>query len=114
MIKCLIQIQSTDAFQFPIYYHETFTRQDLRVSYPEYVRLKKIQNEAIKIDQVVRALLCVFNEEELTQNPDYQKLLRLYEPLKPILPLTYLETVGGKIDLASGHPGKLPPGSRCP
>ena len=72
-----------------------------------------IQNEAIKIDQVVRAILCVFDEEELTRNTYYQKLLRLYGPLEPILPLTYLDTVGGKIDLASA-PAKLPPGARCP
>ena len=83
------------------------------MSYPEYIRLKKIQNEAIKIDQVMRALLCVFNEEDLTRNTNYQKLLRLYGPLEPILPLTYLDMVGGKIDLTSA-PAKLPAGARCP
>ena len=60
------------------------------MSFPQYVRLKQIQNEAIKMDQLIRALKKIFSPEELANNAHYQELLKLYNPLKQILPPDYL------------------------
>ena len=72
-----------------------------------------IQNQAIKVDQALRTLLCNFNAKELFNNSKYKKLVRLYKPLESILPKPYLDTVGGKIYFTSGL-GRLPPFTRCP
>ena len=71
-----------------------------------------IQNKAIRVDQVLRTLLCNFNAKELFNNSKYTKLVKLYKPLESILPKSYLDTVGGKIYFTTG-PGRLPPFTRC-
>jgi len=62
--------------------------------YIEYLKLKRLQHEVIKMDQVIRALLVLFPTDELEEQVEFQELVRLYKPLVKLLPKDYLDTMG--------------------
>ena len=62
----------------------------MRVSYPQYLRLKAIQNEVIKMDKMIRSMVARYDLEELETNQYWVELLELYETMKKILPEDYL------------------------
>ena len=62
----------------------------MRVSYPQYLRLKAIQNEVIKMDKMIRSMVARYDLEELETNQYWVELLELYETMKKILPADYL------------------------
>lgn len=66
----------------------------MRVSYPQYLRLKSIQNEVIKMDQTIRRMVRLHNPIVLARNPYWMELLEFYDTMKKMLPNEYLETVG--------------------
>ena len=63
---------------------------DIRVSYPQYLRLVAIQREVIRMDQKIRHMLSMYNEMELAQNPHWMEILELYDALKKMLPADYI------------------------
>merc|ERR1719204_2911657 len=67
---------------------------DIEVTFPQYFRLKRLQHEVIKMDQVIRALLVLFPTDELEDQVEFQDLVRLYKPLVKLLPKEYLDTMG--------------------
>ena len=66
----------------------------MRVSYPQYLRLKNLQKEVIKMDQMIRHMVKVHDINQLASNPYWIELLELYDAMKKMLPPEYLETVG--------------------
>ena len=66
----------------------------MRVSYPQYLRLKSIQAEVIRMDQTIRQYAASHTLEELNQNPHWLELVDLYESMKKILPEGYHEQHG--------------------
>jgi len=67
---------------------------DIEVTFPQYIRLKRLQHEVIKMDQVIRALLVLFPTDELEEQVEFQELVRLYKPLVKLLPKDYLDAMG--------------------
>ena len=68
----------------------------MRVSYPQYLRLKAIQKEVIKMDQMIRFMVRQHKPAELAKNPYWMELLELYDAMKKMLPQDYLAVVGYK------------------
>ena len=66
----------------------------MRVSYPQYLRLKSIQAEVIRMDKTIRKYAAAHTLEELNQNPHWLELVDLYESMKKILPEGYHEQQG--------------------
>ena len=66
----------------------------MRVSYPQYLRLKSIQAEVIRMDQTIRMYAATHTLKELNQNPHWLELVDLYESMKKILPKDYHEEHG--------------------
>ena len=64
----------------------------MRVSYPQYLRLKSIQTEVIRMDKMIRSMLARYKLRELEANPYWIELVDLYETMKKILPAEYLES----------------------
>merc|ERR1712018_186826 len=64
----------------------------MRVSYPQYLRLKSIQTEVIRMDRMIRSMLARYKLRELEANPYWIELVDLYETMKRILPAEYLES----------------------
>ena len=62
----------------------------MRVSYPQYLRLKSIQAEVIRMDKMIRSMIGKYALEELDSNPHWVELVDLYESMKKILPAEYL------------------------
>ena len=58
----------------------------MRVSYPQYLRLKALQEKVIKLDLLIKALQRQYNQQELDQMPQYKRLLNLHQSLTPFLP----------------------------
>ena len=67
----------------------------MHVSYPQYVRLRAIQKEVIKMDQMIRRMVRTHDPQELAANPHWMELLELYDAMKKMLPQEYLRAVGG-------------------
>ena len=72
----------------------------MRVSYLQYLRLVAIQKEVIRMDQTIRHMLSTYDEMELAQNPHWMELLELYDSLKKMLPVDYLEQLGTTPDFS--------------
>ena len=66
----------------------------MRVSYPQYLRLKSIQAEVIRMDQMIRRMAQSHTIDELNQNPHWLELVDLYESMKKILPEGYHQQHG--------------------
>ena len=66
----------------------------MRVSYPQYLRLKAIQAEVIRMDQMIRRMAKSHTIDELNQNPHWLELVDLYESMKKILPEGYHQQHG--------------------
>jgi hypothetical protein len=64
----------------------------MRVSYPQYLRLKSIQAEVIRMDVMIRSMIGKYDLKELAANPHWVELVDLYESMKKILPAEYLES----------------------
>ena len=62
----------------------------MRVSYPQYLRLKSIQAEVIRMDKMIRSMTGKYDLQELASNPHWVELVDLYESMKKILPEEYL------------------------
>lgn len=62
----------------------------LRVSYPQYLRLRLLQEKVIKLDQVMRQMLSIYPIEVLESNPRWNTLVSLHSSLKKVLPPEYL------------------------
>ena len=62
----------------------------MRVSYPQYLRLKSLQERVIKMDQTLSKIASVVPEEELATHPKWNKLVKLYASLRKVLPSEYL------------------------
>jgi hypothetical protein len=65
----------------------------IQVSYPQYVRLRSIQREVIKMDRIIRRMMRTHAPLELAQNPLWIELLELYDATKKMLPEEYLRSV---------------------
>ena len=63
----------------------------MRVSYPQYLRLKSIQGQVIRMDKMIRNMLSQHPLSELTGNPHWEELIEMYRIMKKILPAEYLE-----------------------
>ena len=61
----------------------------MRVSYPQYLRLKSIQGQVIRMDKMIRALLENHTLTELAGNPHWEKLIELYQTMEEFLPEGY-------------------------
>ena len=64
----------------------------MRVSYPQYLRLKSIQAEVIRMDKMIRSMVDRHALSELALNPHWSELLELYENMNKMLPEEYLKT----------------------
>ena len=62
----------------------------MRVSYPQYLRLKSIQAEVIRMDKMIRSMVGKYASDELDANPHWAELVDLYDSMKKILPAEYL------------------------
>ena len=72
----------------------------MHVSYPQYIRLRNIQREVIKMDQMIRRMVRTHSLADLAQNPHWMELLELYDAMKKMLPEDYLDAVGGENPMA--------------
>eukprot|EP00095_Tigriopus_kingsejongensis_P011783 maker-scaffold119_size336447-snap-gene-2.28 protein:Tk11783 transcript:maker-scaffold119_size336447-snap-gene-2.28-mRNA-1 annotation:"hypothetical protein" len=61
----------------------------MTVSYPQYIRLRNIQREVIRMDKVIRRMRQTRDPMELAQNPHWTELMELYDALKSMLPVDY-------------------------
>ncbi|TRY61418.1 hypothetical protein TCAL_15000 [Tigriopus californicus] len=68
----------------------------MSVSYSQYVRLRNIQREVIRMDKVIRKMARSHDPVELAQNPHWLELLELYDALKKMLPEDYVNSNGGE------------------
>ena len=57
-----------------------------QVSYPTYVRLTRLQDKVLRLKRMIQMLHMKYTEEQLENLPQYQKLMKLYTSLKPLLP----------------------------
>lgn len=73
----------------------------MSVSYPQYVRLRNIQREVIRMDQVIRKMARSHDPLDLAQNPHWVELLELYDALKKMLPEDYVSSNGGGVGVIS-------------
>ena len=74
----------------------------MHVSYPQYVRLRRIQREVIRMDRLIRELSSAHDREVLERNPHWRELLALYDALKKMLPQDYLVGEIRKLCLQGG------------
>ena len=65
----------------------------MRVSYPQYLRLKIIQKEVIRMDQLIRFAMRTQDIRKLAKDPYWYELLEMYDAMKKMLPHDYLESV---------------------
>ena len=57
-----------------------------KVSYPTYVRLTRLQEKVIKLEKMIVLLHHRYTMDQLEHLPQYQRLMSLYNSLKPLLP----------------------------
>ena len=62
----------------------------MSVSYPQYLRLKNLQERAIKMDQTLEKIASVVPREKLRTHPKWKKLVKLQAMLRKVLPEEYL------------------------
>ena len=62
----------------------------MRVSYPQYLRLKNLQERVIKMDQTLAKIASVVPKEKLKSHPKWNKLVKLHASLRKVLPSEYL------------------------
>ena len=72
----------------------------MRVSYPQYLRLMKLQEKVIKLDIIIRTVSARIPRKELEQIPKWHTLVSLHRSLKKLLPAEYLaQFPNGRPDL---------------
>ena len=68
----------------------TYKFSGMRVSYPQYLRLKNLQERVIKMDQTLSKIASVVPKEKLMSHPKWNKLVKLHASLRKVLPSEYL------------------------
>lgn len=58
----------------------------MRVSYPQYLRLKALQDKVVELDKIIRRLQCEKSQAELDAMPQWATLVALHKNLKTLLP----------------------------
>ena len=58
----------------------------MRVSYPQYLRLKALQKKVIRLDLVMKRLRASVPREQLERMPKWHRLVTLHEALSKMLP----------------------------
>ena len=66
--------------------HNLRLSHDQQVSYPQYLRLVKLQEKVIKLNQMIDALHARYTQEQLASLSQYQRLMQLHASLMPLLP----------------------------
>ena len=61
------------------------------VSYPQDLRFNTMQGKTIRMDKMIRALLEKYTLAELAGNPQWEKLIELYQTMEEFLPEGYSE-----------------------
>ena len=70
---------------------KTFLLLLLQVSYPQYIRLMKLQEKALKLDTIMRKLAEGRNPAQLSENAKWNELLALRQSLQKLLPADHPE-----------------------
>merc|ERR1712012_166750 len=65
------------------------------VSYPQYIRLMRIQKEVINMDKVIRRMLDEYDSETLSNFEPRLALIAMYRQMRKMLPDGYVRTAGG-------------------
>jgi len=60
------------------------------VSYPQYIRLRRIQAEVINMDKVIRNMLQMYDSETLANFPPWLELIAMYRQMRKMLPDGYI------------------------
>ena len=63
----------------------------MRVIYTQYLKLKSIQRNVIRMDKMIRNMLHKHTLMELAGNPRWEELVELYQIMKRFLPEEYLK-----------------------
>ena len=63
----------------------------MRVIYTQYLKLKSIQRNVIRMDKMIRNMLHKHTLMELAGNPSWEELMELYQIMKKFLPEEYLK-----------------------
>ena len=71
------------------------------VSYPQYIRLMKLQEKALKLDTIMRKLAEGQDPNKLAENAKWNELLALRQSLQKLLPADHPE-----FDLTVSNPAK--------
>jgi len=58
----------------------------MQVSYPQYMRLVALQEKVVKLKTMINKLNAKYPPELLKELPQYQRLMKLYNSLAPLLP----------------------------
>ena len=53
---------------------------------PQYLRLKTIQDEVLKMDHYLKVLAKTYSPEELNSDPNWKELLQMHSALSKFLP----------------------------
>merc|ERR1712122_110015 len=64
------------------------------VSYPQYIRLMRIQKEVINMDKVIRRMLDEYDSETLSNFEPWLELIAMYRQMRKMLPDGYVRTAG--------------------
>jgi len=60
------------------------------VSYPQYIRLMRIQKEVINMDKVIRRMLDEYDSETLSNFEPWLELIAMYRQMRKMLPDGYV------------------------
>ena len=90
LLNSLVQVDET----FPVIENEHTMRKKrltmdfngVQVSYPQYLRLVRLQEKVIKLGQIIAAIRKYRTPEELEKSPQYKRLVALHTSLEPLLP----------------------------
>ena len=63
----------------------------VRVSLPQYYKLKALQEKVLKLDKVMRKLSYGVPEEKLNQSPKWLQLVRMRNAMQKLLPDSHPE-----------------------
>ncbi len=56
------------------------------MSLPQYMRLKNIQDEVIKMDRYIKVLANTYTPEELNADPNWRELIHMHTSLSKFMP----------------------------
>merc|ERR1711879_934617 len=68
------------------------------VSYPQYIRLMRIQKEVINMDKVIRRMLDEYDSETLSNFEPWLELIAMYRQMRKMLPDGYVREAAADVD----------------